>query len=286
MPPKSKGRFVLDWAVGVATSAHTDRCPLRPLAESLRFHAFHPAVSLPLRSQPTLACAIVRTQVFVVGVPRCNEPADLFDETVRAVHASVVSPAHTVVVDNGDERFTGSENSVVVRPSANVGRAGAWNIVLRLAFETLNLGSVILLDADCAVAPDTFARMIASPAPVVLALGFSCFRLDEAPWRTVGEFDEEFWPISWEDADYRRRLSLAGVAVEEWPIEEHARPSRGRVTYASGITHGAPWLHGYQGWSGRRLTRFREQVAANQARYTAKWGGPPGAETLTAPFRH
>lgn len=224
---------------------------------------------------------------FVLGVPRCNESAAVFDETLRAARASTVLPAHTIIVDNGDQRFAGDQRTaVVVRPSGNVGRAAAWNIVLRLAFETLGLGRAILLDSDCAVAPDTFARALASPAPVVLAHGFSCFRLDEAPWLAVGEFDEEFWPISWEDADYRRRLALAGVAVEEWALEERARPSRGRVAYASGITHGEAWPHGYQGWSGRKLTRFQEQVEANRKRYVAKWGGPPGAETLTVPFRH
>lgn len=223
--------------------------------------------------------------MFVLGIPRCNEPTALFDETLRAVRASTVAPAHTVVVDNGDLRFAGSASTaVVVRPSVNVGRAGAWNIVLRLTFETLNLGSAILLDNDCAVAPDTFERMLASPAGIVCAHGFSCFRLDESTWRSVGEFDEEFWPISWEDDDYRRRLTLAGVAVEEWPLEERSRPSPGRVTYASGITHGGPWPHGYQGWSDRKLARFREQLEANRKRYVQKWGGPPGKETLATPF--
>jgi hypothetical protein len=205
---------------------------------------------------------------------------------MRAVRASTVAPAYTVVVDNGDSRFASAgDHSVVVRPSANVGRAGAWNIVLRLAFETLGLGHAILLDGDCAVAPDTFGRMLASPSAVVCAQGFSCFRLDEGAWRTVGEFDEEFWPISLEDADYRRRLALAGVSVEEWPLEEHARPSLGRVTYTSGITHGGPWPDGYQGWSGRKLARFQERLEANRKRYAKKWGGPPGKETLSAPFQ-
>ena len=225
--------------------------------------------------------------MFVLGIPRCNESTAVFGETLRAVEASTARPAYTIIVDNGDQRFAGDQSSaIVVRPSGNVGRAGAWNLVLRLAFETMNLAHALLLDSDCAVAPDTFARMLASPTPVVLAHAFSCFRLDEAPWRAVGEFDEEFWPISWEDADYRRRLALSGVAVEEWPIEEHSRPARGRVEYTSGITHGEAWPHGYQGWSGRKLARFQEQVLANQARYLAKWGGPPGAETLTVPFRY
>jgi Glycosyl transferase family 2 len=220
---------------------------------------------------------------FVLGVPRCNEPAPLFAETLHAVRASSVLPAYTVIVDNGDDRFAESgSDCVVVRPSGNVGRAAAWNIVLRLAFETLTIGRAILLDGDCAVAPDTFERVLAAPTGVVCAAGFSCFRLDEAPWRAVGEFDEEFWPASFEGADYRRRLALAGVPVEEWPLEEHARPARGRVTYESGITLGR--ADPLQGWSARKIARLQDQLAANRTRYIVKWGGPPGQETLSAPF--
>ena len=231
------------------------------------------------------ARAIVH-RVFVLGIPRSSEPAPLFEETLRAVQASTASPAYTIVVDNGDERFAvdGSQ-AVVIRPSANVGRAGAWNIVLRLAFETLSVGRAVLLDGDLAVAPDTFDRMLASQASVVCAHGFSCFRLDEAPWRTVGEFDEEFWPSSFEDADYRRRLALAGVPVEEWPIEEHSRAAQGRVTrvtYASGIAHNRTDRH--RGWSARRVARLRTELEANRKRYAQKWGGLPGAETLSTPF--
>ena len=221
--------------------------------------------------------------MFVLGVPRYSEPAAILDETLRAVQASAVVPAYTIIVDNGDERMAETSGEhVVVRPSANVGRAGAWNIVLRLAFETLTVKRVILLDGDCAVAPDTFARMLAPASRVVLAHGFSCFRLDEALWQVVGEFDEEFWPISMEDADYRRRLALANEPVEEWPIEERSRSSRGRVTHASGITHGPPDAR--NGWGARRVARFQDHLAENRVRYARKWGGPPGHETLSTPF--
>ena len=221
---------------------------------------------------------------FVLGIPRYGEPAPLFEETLGAARASTVLPAHTLVVDNGDERLAGpSDDTVVVRPSANVGRAGAWNIVLRLAFEALDVERVILIDGDCAVAPDTFARMLASPASVVCALGFSCFRLDAPAWHAVGEFDEEFWPASFEGADYRRRLTVAALPVEDWPIEEVSRPARGRVQYASGITNGR--VDRYRGWDPRRIARFQERLEVNRTRYITKWGGPPGAETLSTPFR-
>lgn len=223
--------------------------------------------------------------MFVLGIPRCNEPPDLFDETLRAARASAPAPDHTVIVDNGDEPLEAAAvDAVVVRPDRNVGCAGAWNTVLRLGFGALAADSVILVNGDCAVARGTFGRMLASPARVVCAHGFSCFRLDPLVWRTVGEFDEAFWPVYWEDTDYRRRLSLAGVAVDEWPIEEVARPSHGRATYASGITHGKSDRGGYQGWAGDKLARFHERLAQNRARYLAKWGGPPGAETFSTPF--
>jgi GT2 family glycosyltransferase len=223
--------------------------------------------------------------VFVLGIARRNEPTVLFEETLGAARASAVAPDYTILVDNGDEPFAAAPvHCVVVRPATNVGCAGAWNIVLRLAFGTLAAESAILLSADCAVAPDTFGRMLASPASVVCALGFSCFRLDQAVWRTVGEFDEAFWPAYWEDTDYRRRLALADVAIEEWPLEETAHPSPGRARYASGITHGKSDLGGYQGWKGKRLARFQARLAANRERYVAKWGGLPGEETFSTPF--
>jgi hypothetical protein len=227
------------------------------------------------------------TAVFVLGIPRCNEPAGLLDETLRAVRASSLAPAHTVLVDNGDEAFAGwadVHDAVVVRPGRNVGCAGAWNLVLRLAFGTLGAESAVLVNGDCAVGPDTFARMLGSPARVVCAHGFSCFRLDQAVVRTVGEFDEEYWPVYWEDTDYRRRLALAGEPIEEWPLEEVGRPSHGRAVYASGITHGKSELEGYQGWTGERLVEFQARLEANRQRYIAKWGGLPGSETFRTPF--
>jgi Glycosyl transferase family 2 len=224
-------------------------------------------------------------RVFVLGIPRCNEPADIFAETLAAAQASESLPAHTIIIDNGDAPLeVDVGNAMVIRPPTNAGCAGAWNIVLRYAYGVLNAGTVILLNGDCAVGRETLTRMLRSPAGVVCAQGYSCFRLDEPVWRFVGEFDEGFWPVYWEDTDYRRRLALAGVDVEEWVVQEVARPSQGRATYASGITHGKSELGGYQGWSGERLAQFQARLAANQARYVEKWGGLPSAETLVTPF--
>jgi len=225
--------------------------------------------------------------VFVLGIPRCNEPPSVFEETLQAARESALQPDHTVLVDNGDQPFEGWTpiyGCVVVRPGRNVGCAGAWNIVLRLAFATLDADSAILLNGDCAVGKDTFGRMLASPARLVCAHGFSCFRIDRALWNAIGEFDEEYWPVYWEDTDYRRRLALAGEPIEEWPLEEVGRPSHGRAVYASGITHGKSDAGGYQGWTGDKRAWFQERLEANRQRYIAKWGGLPGSERFSTPF--
>jgi Glycosyl transferase family 2 len=221
---------------------------------------------------------------FVIGIPRCNPPEDLFAETLAGIAQSVCTPIKCFIVDNGDAPLGAIDGFEVIRPATNVGCAGGWNIVLRHAFDALKVPTAILLNDDCAVSPDTFGRMLDSSAGVVCAQGFSCFRIDAAVWHQVGPFDEEFYPAYWEDTDYRRRLNLAGLCIDEWPSVPVAMPSVGRTTYSSGVTHGKFEPDAYQSWRGARLARFHAQVEANHQRYVMKWGGEPGRETFTTPF--
>ncbi len=220
---------------------------------------------------------------FVLGIPRCGEPPEIFRATTQAALESALLPSTKIIVDNGDEPLGDVAGFDVLRPGSNIGCAGAWNLLCKTAFG--NASTAILINGDCAVAPDTFARIMASREHVVCAQGFSCFRIDREVWQRIGEFDEQYYPCYWEDTDYRRRLHLAGVAIEEWPLEETSRPSYGRAVYSSGITHG--WLKegaGYQGWTGERQAWFLKRWEANRDRYVAKWGGMPGSETHSVPF--
>jgi hypothetical protein len=228
---------------------------------------------------------------FVVGLARCNEPDAVLDDTLRAVAQSTRRPAWVLLVDNGDaplsleradalRRLAGAPLSVV-RPRRNLGCAGAWNLIHR----TTRPRITIVLNADCAVAPDTFERALAHPAPaVVLAYGFGCFRIDSEIRDRVGDFDETFYPVYLEDADYRCRLRLAGVQTVEWPTEPVARVAPGRERAASGVVHGKHDPDGYQGWRGPRLAWFHACVEANRRYFLAKWGGEPNAEAYTTPF--
>jgi GT2 family glycosyltransferase len=226
---------------------------------------------------------------FVLGIPRCNPPPTIFHETLKALQASTLAPVRKIIVDNGDEplgrdaRFDVTRFDVI-RPSTNVGCAAAWNMILYRAFIELAVPTAILINDDCAVAPDTFERMLASERGVVCAQSFSCFRIDVAVWDQIGPFDEAFYPAYWEDTDYRRRLALAGVSIDEWPYDV-VSTALGRTTYSSGITHGKYQEGSYQGWTGAKLAWFHECLEKNRLRYVAKWGGMPGAETYTTPFR-
>ena len=242
------------------------------------------------------------TGAFDVGLARCNEPDEILDETLRAIARETRIPDQIFLVDHGDAPLSlarqdalrdlvgspgspGSPESCegalqILRPRRNLGCAGAWNLIHQYARDP-----VIILNADCAVAPDTFERVLAYPAPaVVLAYGFGCFRIDREIRDRIGDFDETFYPVYWEDADFRRRLRLAGISVIEWPTEPVATIAPGREQAMSGIIHGKHDPDGYQGWRGHRIAWFHACVEANRRYYLAKWGGDLGEETFQIPF--
>jgi GT2 family glycosyltransferase len=219
---------------------------------------------------------------FIVGIPRCNEPLELLAETLRAITASRAQPARVVIIDNGDAPLERAlvKPCEVIRPQQNLGCAGTWNLLHTLAKPT----PLILLNADCAVTPDTFERMCMSANPIVCAYGFGCFMMTDAVWRSVGEFDEEYYPVYFEDSDYRYRCKLAGVTLEEWSATDHESIYPGRNRAATGIVHGKHDPEGYQGWRGEKLAWFHARWEANRQRYLAKWGGDVGQERFTTPF--
>lgn len=89
--------------------------------------------------------------------------------------------------------------------------------------------------------------------------------------REVGPFDETFWPIYFEDADYERRLELAG-------FDTPRGVNRTRVPLA-GIDARAEA-------SGHSLTAgfVSVNMGIQAARYRTKWGGEKGAETYATPY--
>jgi GT2 family glycosyltransferase len=215
---------------------------------------------------------------FVIGIPRLNEK-ELLIECMEGVLASTKSPVRLFVVDNGEEVMpiagVAHPDVQVIRPVANLGVSGSWNLLMKLARPL----PIVLLNVDMKVAPDTFEKMfeVASPA-IVCAWGFGCVRIDPEIWNRIGDFDERFWPAYYEDADYRRRCKLAGVHIHEWSFEPRTEVSPGRTrSHASGMIHGKAEF----GWRGPG--DIGELIEANKRRYVEKWGGMPTEEKFENP---
>jgi hypothetical protein len=214
----------------------------------------------------------------IVGIPRRIPTGAILTQTFDAIAASSLLPSRVIVIDNIDESgdsLPSTPSVHVVKPQQNLGCAASWNLLHRLAAPE----SIVLLNDDCAVAPDTFEKMYADAAtPIVCAYGFSCVRIDQVAWIAIGDFDEGFFPAYFEDTDYRRRAALAGVPICEWDTYPRTPVSSGRERSAQGIAHGKSEPDEY------RSPWFKSRVEANKARYAAKWGGSPGHETYRVPF--
>jgi hypothetical protein len=207
------------------------------------------------------------TKEFILGILFCRMRADIFAETLAGIRESTIRPTRLIIVNNGGDPHDIAD-AQVIRPNHNLGCAGGWNRVM----SECRTGITILLNDDCRVAPDTFEKMLDEDAPVVLASGFSCFRLDVHAWRTVGPFDELFWPAYFEDADYRIRLTHANIPLIEWPIDETETGIPGRTRKPSGIVHGF-WAgpEEYRRWTNDRYRAFRACYELNKVRYREKW---------------
>lgn len=101
---------------------------------------------------------------------------------------------------------------------------------------------------------------------------YSCFTVrSDFLSATGGGFDEEFSPAYFEDDDMRYRLSL--LAKKKGVPWCDRRASSARYCHDRSAT--------------RRLDPSAvsdQDFSSNRDRYTLKWGGPPGQETLTTPF--
>lgn len=87
-----------------------------------------------------------------------------------------------------------------------------------------------------------------------------------ALWERVGPFDERYEGGYYEDNDWLYRLALHGLHDAANPMPKVEIP--GTSDPALALRRGAVPEHVY---------------GENAARYAAKWGGPPGAETVTDP---
>lgn len=202
-------------------------------------------VGLPVLNRPDMAARMVtsidrycRLVVVVNGKPETRAPI---------VDAAQANP-HVVDVD-------------IITPVRNLGVAASWNAVIRSYPEA---EAWTLVNADITFTPGDLKLLAPAGAGVWCLYQFGAFALTPDTIDRVGWFDENFFPIYYEDNDYRYRCRLADVPVVDLPSAT--------IHVNSSTIHSGYWADN------------QRTFPANAAYYVQKWGGPPGAETHDTPF--
>lgn len=149
----------------------------------------------------------------------------------------------------------------------NIGVAAAWNVAMRWA-STHGFRFVALVSQSYEVDGGTEALAAALEEHgdwrglLNSTVGFHGCVWSVRLWEEVGGFDERFWPAYYEDTDWLRRLSLAGLHTAENPMRRAEVP--GRCPHALAFRAGV---------------MTEKDYSRCGALYVEKWGGPPGAET-------
>jgi len=200
----------------------------------------------------------------VLGVPILNR-ADLARQLLDSVDVEV---GEVLVVLNGEPEATRSELSghrvTFIDPAHNLGVAGSINMIIK-ARPAAPWWLICNADIEFGLGDlDRLVQAMDTDGPMLACLfEFGAFALNQATVDLVGWYDENFYPIYFDDNDYRRRCQVAGVPV---------------LNLISRTRHfGSATIHsGYARHNERTFPR-------NGDYYVNKWGGPPGRETVTAP---
>jgi GT2 family glycosyltransferase len=132
---------------------------------------------------------------------------------------SIDYPLDLLIIDNGDAlenlEYPNFVNLRVLSMPTNQGVAGSWNLGIKLLpFEPVwFFGS-----ADTVYHPGSLKKLAESkPDRITLNNQFpywQTFAIGEEVIRRIGLFDENLFPIYFEDNDFMRRAEQAGIAMD------------------------------------------------------------------------
>jgi len=208
---------------------------------------------------------------YCILIPTINRK-DLLERALR-VYAEIYPDIDIWIVDNGHQQINDNlhPNCRVAKELVNIGVAGSWNQLIRIAVNKGYTEFIILND-------DVILKTPVAELEAIIESGsentfhvcrpfynWSAFILRKKIVEKVGFFDTKFEKCFFEDNDYHYRMKLAGVEIR---YEDKLNPDND--TYVnSGSTQVNPLLGDY---------------VANKAYYIQKWGGEPTQETYKTPF--
>ncbi len=197
----------------------------------------------------------------ILGIPTIVR-YDLLQVLLDSAEAGTLRPSLYVIVDNGGELRQQVRrlpaNTEVIGPDRNLGVAASWNLLLDRGGDE----PVVISNDDLTLPPSTFEQLATAvqTSPLVTAGGWHLFAQAPECTRTVGYYDEAYWPAYYEDTDYEYRRRLLGAPRLDLPLD---------VPHEGSGSLKVDW----------RLRRHRSGEY-----YNAKWGGPPGGEQHQVAF--
>lgn len=179
-----------------------------------------------------------------------------------------------VVVNNGCIAG-GLDAGTVIEPGENLGVPAAWNLGRESAIASGADRLVILSEAvrfrDGGA--DFLGKLAGSGVGFVYG-HFGWHLMSVASWvlEKLGPFEAGFGLAYYEDNDYVRRATLAGLPQDDLTVWHRDNGTLATVEdreVAGSIRSGVVTV----------------DMARARARYAYKWGGPPGSETLMIPHQ-
>ena len=162
-------------------------------------------------------------------------------------------------------------------PGYNFGLSSSWNSFIK---KYVNIdGIVYITQDDIEFKPNAlkdFYNITNSLIHDDVILGFSwgMFAIRKTSIEKLGYFDENFYPIYYEDADYCRRSHLHNMYKEN--KFKFGYGDRNQFIHFGGATSFKK--------SKVELIEYQRMIGMNATYYIKKWGGSQGNETYNTPF--
>lgn len=122
-------------------------------------------------------------------------------------------------IDNGKQSYKNSLDCWEYTTQRNIGCAGGWNLICKIAFEYMQLDKVIITQDDALYSEDSIEEALYQTDDDTITgvlspyFEFSCFGITKECYSRVGAFDENFLWVYCEDADYKHRAMRLGVMI-------------------------------------------------------------------------
>lgn len=222
----------------------------------------------------------------IFGIPTINQKP-LLERSLAQLQEKSPGSA-VIIVDNGGQEIAlpaGMDGAVIV-PEQNLGVAASWNRIMDAAFDGYGEDFVAILNDDIELAhgeKEIEAAWRATRPWLMMSLqGWCSFVISRECRQAVGAFDEGFWPATYEEHDYARRLRLALPGRERHVDLVHLDASGwGPESILDDCLQPRVMRSGQSGKADPQLEALKKRCRYH---YESKWGGLPGMETWNKPF--